>query len=74
MEEHNFTSKEIEEFQKIQESNKSDSNVELQKLQLQLQTEIEKERIKANNISDFKNMLKEGIITFEQFKECVGMC
>ena len=51
-------------------------NFEIQKLQIQkeiekdkIEFEIEKERIK-NNGNIIINMLKEGIITFEQFKEC----
>jgi hypothetical protein len=81
---HNFTSK--EEPQKIKDeyhsTNVHDYNFELQKLQIQAETE--KERIKAetdlekikitNKREILMTMMKEGLITFDQFKVCFEVC
>jgi len=81
---HNFTSK--EEPQKIENihtsTNICDYNFELQKLQIEAETE--KERIKAetdlekikitNKREILMTMMKEGLLTFEQFKVCFEVC
>ena len=91
MVDHNFTSK--EDPQKItdeyQSTNVSDYNFELQKLQLQIQAETEKEKIHAetekerihaelekitNKREILMTMMKEGFLSFDQFKVCFDVC
>ena len=79
--EHNSTSK--EEPQKIENNiNPTEYSFEVQKLQIQKEAEIAIERIQTqaetekvtNKRNILMNMIKEGIITFEQFKECFNAC
>ena len=77
---HNFTSK--EEPQKITDgypsTNISDYNFELQKLQIQAETEKERIQAETNKIINKREilltMMKEGLLTFDQFKVCFEVC
>jgi len=75
---HNFTSKEEPQQNENINTNISDYNFELQKLQIEAETERERIKIEAEKVTNKREilttMLKEGILTFDQFKVCFEFC